>query len=319
MKGTVITPEELDALSGRSWLAQLLYLRALRPFMDYGTGVVGGPKRRISYQSISEELHRDVRQGRHSSASGYPTTKELRSALAELEKDLSEEMHPRPAVIKRLEADRQLVFFLPLAASDKSASNMRGRRGADVGQTMSGTPKPNCDAGSSDMSGRRGADPKEPMRGTHPESVNPEKIKDQYIDQAPDENAQDSQPADAGESDRPKAGKNHSTASRFEGWWQQYPRKVGTKAAREKWKAKGLDAQADQLVADVQLRAGSDRKWLDGYIPNPLTYLTQERWEDEIERTRPQLRAVGGGRRGAEGNDQAIQNFIDNFAEGGNP
>ena len=74
------------------------------------------------------------------------------------------------------------------------------------------------------------------------------------------------------------------TTSRFDEFWAAYPTKVGKKPAHDTWKRKRLDDMADALIADVQLRAGSDRKWLGGYIPNPQTYLNQERWNDEIDR-----------------------------------
>lgn len=73
------------------------------------------------------------------------------------------------------------------------------------------------------------------------------------------------------------------STSRFADFWSTYPRKVGKKPAREKWKAKKLDNMADQIINDVRERAARDRKWLDGYAPNPATYLAQERWTDEIE------------------------------------
>ncbi|RME80440.1 MAG: hypothetical protein D6775_16145, partial [Caldilineae bacterium] len=46
---------------------------------------------------------------------------------------------------------------------------------------------------------------------------------------------------------------------------------------------------ADMLIADVKRRMAHDRKWIEGYIPNPLTYINQNRWEDEIE---PVIRPV---------------------------
>lgn len=75
------------------------------------------------------------------------------------------------------------------------------------------------------------------------------------------------------------------TKSRFAEFWAAYPKKVAKPTCEAKWKSKKLDAIADQLIADIQLRGGTDRKWLEGYIPNPLTYLTQERWNDSIDRS----------------------------------
>lgn len=73
---------------------------------------------------------------------------------------------------------------------------------------------------------------------------------------------------------------------RFDEFWTAYPKKAGKKPSRSKWASKRLDDIADKIIADVKLRAATDAKWLDGYIPNPLTFLTQERWEDEISQPR---------------------------------
>lgn len=85
-------------------------------------------------------------------------------------------------------------------------------------------------------------------------------------------------------------------ADRFGEFWELYPKKVGKKPTQEKWKAKKLDALADTILADIRNRAKSDRRWLDGYIPNPATYLTQERWQDEIQGNAKPPSAVPSGK-----------------------
>ena len=94
------------------------------------------------------------------------------------------------------------------------------------------------------------------------------------------------------------------TADRFEEFWKCYPTKKGKKPAREAWMRKGLDARADQIIGDVQVRAGTDSDWLRGYVPNPLTYINQERWEDEIKRNAPQ------GAPKTVDNQQAVDSFL---------
>lgn len=79
-------------------------------------------------------------------------------------------------------------------------------------------------------------------------------------------------------------------ASRFGDWWAVYPKKVGKKPAEQKWRSRGLDVVADALIADVQYRAANDDGWLRGYVPDPTTYLNQDRWEDDL-RTAPVARA----------------------------
>lgn len=83
---------------------------------------------------------------------------------------------------------------------------------------------------------------------------------------------------------KPDAAKAASPPSRFDDFWNAYPKKVAKKAAASAWKKH--NAKADQIIADVQRRKVGHRGWLDDggkYIPNPATYLNQERWTDEIE------------------------------------
>jgi hypothetical protein len=82
----------------------------------------------------------------------------------------------------------------------------------------------------------------------------------------------------------------HPSAARFDDFWAVYPKKVGKKPALAKWKTRKLDAVADRLIHDVMTRASSDDGWLRGYVPDPCTYLNQDRWEDDL-RTAPVARA----------------------------
>lgn len=81
----------------------------------------------------------------------------------------------------------------------------------------------------------------------------------------------------------PMNGKGGSLSDRFEEWWQHYPKKRAKAECQKKWRRKGLHKRADELIADVQKRKAQDAQWVRGYAPYPLTYLNQERWEDEIE------------------------------------
>ena len=69
---------------------------------------------------------------------------------------------------------------------------------------------------------------------------------------------------------------------RFEEWWKSYPTgyKKGKKTALVAWNK--VKPHADTLIADVKNRAKNDQQWVGGFIPNPTTYLNQERWNDEI-------------------------------------
>jgi len=76
----VINSEELEALCGLPHAQQLTYLRGIRPYMDVKTGLVG-IKRRISYQSIAEQLYIEPHQGIKSQTFSRAQTRRALSAL----------------------------------------------------------------------------------------------------------------------------------------------------------------------------------------------------------------------------------------------
>ena len=69
---------------------------------------------------------------------------------------------------------------------------------------------------------------------------------------------------------------------RFEDFWKEFPvnRKVGKKPCMDKWGKKGLDNIADRIISHVKAMKQS-KQWKDGFNPAPLTYINQERWEDD--------------------------------------
>lgn len=72
----------------------------------------------------------------------------------------------------------------------------------------------------------------------------------------------------------------------FARFWEAYPNKVGKRAAEVAYpralrRAAGPDPPAT-ILAGVE-RAMASRKWAEGYIPNPATWLNQDRWLDEPE------------------------------------
>ena len=86
-----INDEEREALRGLPMLAREIYVFALRPFMDFATGVVG-ERRGISWKSIAEELYVEPHQG---IKGGEPSEKELRRALVWLQKAHDASQHAR--------------------------------------------------------------------------------------------------------------------------------------------------------------------------------------------------------------------------------
>lgn len=75
---------------------------------------------------------------------------------------------------------------------------------------------------------------------------------------------------------------HRSNASRFDQFWEVWPKKVKKKRTLEIWKRRKLDEIADTLIADVRVRLRTDDRWIRGFIPDPPTYLNGDRWEDEI-------------------------------------
>lgn len=84
---------------------------------------------------------------------------------------------------------------------------------------------------------------------------------------------------------KPKSPLVPRTATRFDVFWAAYP-KVGRKGkaeARKKWEARGLDAEAEVILADLAKRTTTDRQWLEGYVPHASTYVNGRGWEDAID------------------------------------
>lgn len=79
--------------------------------------------------------------------------------------------------------------------------------------------------------------------------------------------------------------------SHFDNFWEAYPKKVARKQCETKWKQKQLDSKSHEVLADVEWRKKYSKKWRDGYIPNPHTYLHQERWDDERDDVRDLIKA----------------------------
>lgn len=71
--------------------------------------------------------------------------------------------------------------------------------------------------------------------------------------------------------------------SAFDRFWSAYPKKVKRKECIDIWKRKRLDSIAERICLDVPTRLATDSRWRAGYIPDPTTYLRNERWNDELQ------------------------------------
>lgn len=110
-----INSQERDLLRGLPYLHQLIYLIALRPFMDYCTGIVGA-KRGISYQSIAEALYIEPHSGYKS---GSPQKNQIRRALARL---------AQAGLIKSQGKGKRLIFECIFASRDLCVENKVGMK-----------------------------------------------------------------------------------------------------------------------------------------------------------------------------------------------
>jgi len=69
---------------------------------------------------------------------------------------------------------------------------------------------------------------------------------------------------------------------RFEEFWNIYPVKASKKPCLEKWIKKNLDSIADTILDKLTEQINNEESWKLGFCPNPLTYINQEKWTDEI-------------------------------------
>lgn len=106
----LVNHDELEAMSGLPHIQQLAYLRGIRPYMDVKTGITG-IKRRISYQSISEQLYIDPHQGIKSQSFSRDQVRRAVSGLA------------RVGVIEVQSEGMQLILKCPLATRAFSVQN----------------------------------------------------------------------------------------------------------------------------------------------------------------------------------------------------
>ena len=42
----------------------------------------------------------------------------------------------------------------------------------------------------------------------------------------------------------------------------------------------------EKVISNVKSRAREDRQWLEGFAPNPTTYLNNQRWDDEWQKAK---------------------------------
>lgn len=83
----------------------------------------------------------------------------------------------------------------------------------------------------------------------------------------------------------PKKTKSEIMEERFERFWSEYPKKVGKGDARKSFlKIAPSEALLGEMLAAIAAASASFqwKKDKGQYIPNPATWLNQQRWEDEL-------------------------------------
>ena len=78
---------------------------------------------------------------------------------------------------------------------------------------------------------------------------------------------------------RKKESKNKEN-KHFDLFWEHYPKKVGKKKVQDKFNLNNYPI--DLILKNLELQKKSDQWQNQQYIPNPETYLNQERWTDEV-------------------------------------
>ena len=102
--------KELEALNGLPHIQQLIYFAAIRPFIDFSTGIAG-VRRRISHQSIKEAISVDPGPGIKSRS---PSREQIRRAVISLE---------RIGLIIIQSDESHLILKCPLAIAHKFVQN----------------------------------------------------------------------------------------------------------------------------------------------------------------------------------------------------
>jgi len=90
--------------------------------------------------------------------------------------------------------------------------------------------------------------------------------------------------------------KEHTArACMFEGFWTVYPRQIARGLCITIWKRRKLDDHAEDVIAAVKAWSRCEQ-WRRGIIPNPSTFLNQERWKDTPPAGEQKPLAKGGVR-----------------------
>lgn len=89
-------------------------------------------------------------------------------------------------------------------------------------------------------------------------------------------------PPDGGENAGKPSPLSVTHVTRFDAFWQAYPKKVGKKSCVDWWEKHKPDADLTQTILDaIQAHIRGDL-WQRGFIKDPIRWLKEERWNDEV-------------------------------------
>lgn len=89
--------------------------------------------------------------------------------------------------------------------------------------------------------------------------------------------------------EKPSSARADFAGIRFQEFWESWPktdRKTAKAECLKKWKLRGLDAHADEILLHLTAMK-TTKKWQEGYEPAPLTYINQKHWEDGLPAENP--------------------------------
>ena len=95
-----------------------------------------------------------------------------------------------------------------------------------------------------------------------------------------------------GEGKQPSSQSMTLTDQYFETFWEAYPKKIGKTAALKAWRRINPDAALyARMIASVSVSKTSDQWQRENgrYVPNPLTWLNQGRWDDVYPKPAAQI------------------------------
>ena len=73
----------------------------------------------------------------------------------------------------------------------------------------------------------------------------------------------------------------------FENFWKEYPSGGSKKKAQEKWNRLLFENGLYEEIMTSLAKHKQTDQWKRGIIPHAVTWLNQERWKDELDKTKP--------------------------------